>query len=334
MCPLCGDEGILLYLHQRDRLFGAPGTWNLKRCPKKRCGLIWLDPMPLSDDIGKAYSRYYTHAAADSGKKTGLIRQIRELSERGYFATRYRYAAGQTPLFARILGMFLYLSPIHRREADARVRCLSSVGGGRLLDVGCGSGDWLLSMRERGWQVDGLDFDEKAVNAARQTGLPIRHGSLEQQKFPDDTFDAITLFHVVEHVPDPVQTLAECARILKKGGTLALFTPNSASLSHRIFGADWRGLEPPRHLHIFSMSSMRRALAVANFPEANVYPFIVSSLIRESLLLRNGGFDSMNASLRSYAEHAFVPLFKLIQLCALQFNPALGDCLIAIARKS
>ena len=61
-CCLCGRAGQFLYSAQPDRLFGAAGSWNLKQCSNRVCGLIWLDPMPLAEDIGKAYASYYTHA--------------------------------------------------------------------------------------------------------------------------------------------------------------------------------------------------------------------------------------------------------------------------------
>ena len=333
-CMLCGGQGQPVYSGQRDRLFGAPGSWDFKVCSNRECRLIWLDPMPVKEDLGKTYANYYTHAAHSSaGRRVGLLKKIRALAERGYWANEYNYETDSNPFLARALGGLLYLSPIHRREADAGVRCLSALPQGRLLDVGCGSGEWLLEMRRRGWAVEGFDFDESAAKLARQNGLKVECGSLEEQNYPADYFDAVTLNHVIEHVPDPVHTLTECARILRSGGKLVLFTPNNTSLGHRLFREYWRGLEPPRHLHVFSMPSLRRALAAAGFPEMTILPFIVTSVIYESLLLRWGWTDFAGESPRNWPAWGLTRLFKFLELCLLPWNPSLGDCVIAVAVK-
>jgi 2-polyprenyl-3-methyl-5-hydroxy-6-metoxy-1,4-benzoquinol methylase len=333
-CILCGCEGRLLYSKQSDRLFCASGSWNFKICSNRKCGLIWLDPMPLAEDIGKAYTNYYTHATHKTAGRWGLLKRIRSLAERGYWANEYHYEVGSRPSLASILGRLLRLSPIHRREADAWVRCLSAVPQGRLLDVGCGSGEWMSAMRQRGWVVEGLDFDENAVKIARQKGLTVECGLLEEQNYPDDSFDAVTLNHVIEHVRDPIGTLGECTRILKPKGKLILFTPNNASLGHLLFKEYWRGLEPPRHLHVFSMKSLHRALAMAGFQEVTILPFIVTSVIYQSILLRCGRTDFTNGTPRNWPAWGITRLFKFLELCLLPWNPSLGDCVIAIAVKS
>lgn len=333
LCILCGNEGEFVYRNQPDRLFGASGTWDLKQCADRKCGLIWLDPMPISEDIGKAYANYYTHSVSDPAKRVGLRKRISGLIKRGYWASKYNYSAGREPFVVRSLGNLLYASPIHRREADADVRCLQAVPQGRLLDVGCGSGEWLLAMRDRGWTVEGCDFDKNAVEAAKQRGLQVKCGSLEEQNYPDDNFDAVTLSHVIEHVPDPVRVLGECARILKPGGKLVLFTPNSASLGHRIFKTSWRGLEPPRHLHLFSPQSMHRAVTMAGFQTVSVVPFIVTSVIYESILLRWGRSDFTKGAARNWPAWGITRLFKLFELGLLKCDPSVGDCLIAVAQK-
>lgn len=333
-CILCGNVGELVYQNQQDRLFGASGNWNLKRCVHEDCGLIWLDPMPLKEDIGKAYANYYTHSAQALAESKGFRRRILDLIQRGYWANKYNYPTGSQPLLARSLGWILYLFPVRRREADADVRCLKAIDGGRLLDVGCGSGEWILAMSQRGWTVEGCDFDQTAVENAKQRGLDVRCGSLEAQNYPDGSFDAVTLNHVIEHVPDPVVVLAECARILRPGGKLVLFTPNNASLGHRIFKASWRGLEPPRHLHIFTIPSMRCALAQAGFQTVSVIPFIVTSVVYESLLLRWGRADFTKSSPKNWPAWIITRLFKMLESVLIRWDPSAGDCLIAVAQKA
>jgi len=95
--------------------------------------------------------------------------------------------------------------------------------------------------------------------------LELHHGDLASVGFPSETFDAVTLSHVIEHVPDPLALLREVRRILKPTGRLALTTPNNASLGHQLFAAKWFGLDPPRHLHIFSPPSLEKLARSAGF---------------------------------------------------------------------
>ena len=274
-CALCGSEGEFIYLAQQDRLFGAAGSWNLKRCANRKCRLLWLDPMPLEEDIGKAYGNYYTHAgpgdsAPSETGRVGFSRRVYRLMKQGYLAGKYGYEMRRTSALARGIGKLLYLFPLRRSQLDMELRFLPAVPQGRLLDLGCGSGLWLASMRELGWRIDGVDFDPRAVQAAAERGLAVRCGSLEQQNFPNETFDAVTMSHFIEHLPDPVRTLQECARILKPGGRLILWTPNTSSLGHRLLKQHWRGLEPPRHLHLFSPPSMRTLLERGGFSRISI----------------------------------------------------------------
>lgn len=332
-CILCGTAGYSIHEKLQDRLFGAWGWWSHRKCSNRNCGLVWLDPMPLTEDIAKAYRNYYTHASPSGQSRIGPARKAYRAMKRAYQAGKYNYHAGSLPLWQRFTGLLAYFFPLSRGEADAEVRFLQNVPQGRLLDVGCGSGEWLLSMRSLGWRVEGLDFDESAVAAARQRGLEARHGSLEEQNFPGDSFDAITLAHVIEHVPDPVRTVAECARILKPGGKMVVATPNNSSLGHRFFRQNWRGLEPPRHLHIFSPESLRRTLGLAGFQTVLIRPQIARTVISESFFLWRGASGQSVTSGRSCPAWFFTRIFNGLELCLVKFDPSVTDCMSAIAVK-
>jgi 2-polyprenyl-3-methyl-5-hydroxy-6-metoxy-1,4-benzoquinol methylase len=118
-------------------------------------------------------------------------------------------------------------------------------------------------MARLGWDATGLDFDPRAIAAARSRGLNVSAGDVRSMAYSAASFDAIVMTHVIEHVVDPVGLLKECRRILKPQGTLVLVTPNPSSLGHRIYGRAWRGLEPPRHLVIFPPEALRLACAKA-----------------------------------------------------------------------
>jgi len=263
-CPFCGRTGVLLYEALRDRLFSAPGAWNVKRCPGSDCGLLWLDPMPVEEDIHKAYRDYYTHKDRQEGadKPIGAFKRIkrefRSARGKGYLASRYGMNNGASA-WERFVGFLTYFEPIRKGVLDFKTMYLRPVAGGRLLEIGCGNGRQLEFLRDLGWMVEGVDPDPTALAAASARGLTVHMGTLAEQGFPAEHFDAIVSSHVIEHVHDPVGLLRECRRILRPGGRLVIVTPNTASLGHRLFGADWLDLDPPRHLHLFNLASLRRA---------------------------------------------------------------------------
>lgn len=324
-CALCGSSGEPLHVDQPDRLFGTEGLWNLTKCSNYQCGLIWLNPMPLVEDIGKAYANYYTHCERDVTGHVGLLKRAYHSIKRGYLAGKYGYQVSPHSALIESFGKLLYLFPLRRNDADLDVRHLRAQPQGRLLDVGCGSGEWLLTMQELGWQVEGLDFDENAVKVATLRGLRIRCGTLEEQNYPDECFDAITLNHVIEHLPNPVMTLAECRRILKKSGILVLYTPNSASLGHLIFNQDWRGLEPPRHLHVFCPSSMRVLLRLSGFNESCIRTVNSGYILEHSLKLWTGDIDP-NFGIR-LATKVVTHVITLLEQGLLVGKPDVGECL-------
>ena len=331
-CTLCGTRGEFIHVDLPDRLFGAPGHWSLKRCLNRRCQLIWLDPMPVPEDLGKAYSTYYTHKAPEITESSprSLVRRCYRLLKMSYLADKYGYETGVNSVLARSLGKLLYVFPTRRRDVDGFVRHLRWVPQGKLLDVGCGAGHWMLLMRELGWNVQGVDFDEASVSLARAQGLKIHQGSLEEQNLGGDHFDAVMLNHVIEHVVDPVRTLIECARILKPGGRLIMATPNSSALAHRIFKQYWRGLEPPRHLHLFNPVSMRKLLDQIGFKKASLR-------VENSLFIWKETFKLWGQTRRDvvakFAE-AFGPyLFVILERCWLTVHSSAGEALSVEAVK-
>lgn len=287
--------------------------------------------MPLSTDIGNAYRDYYTHEDAIGPGPLSLLKRSYYAVKRAYLATRFGYGVVPGRGVLNGIGWLLYLFPVRRSEVDEEVRHLRSVPGGSLLDVGCGSGAWLLQMQQLGWRVRGVDFDADAVALASRRGLQVDQGSLEAQQYSDSRFDAVTLNHVIEHVPDPVATLAECRRILKVGGQVTMFTPNNASLGHRWLREAWRGLEPPRHLHIFSPGSMRAALLRAGFSHFEVRTVNSRYMWDRSLELRAKllGAEPQLPRLVKFESK----LLSLLEQILLVARPETGECLAVRATK-
>jgi hypothetical protein len=169
-CRICGARGEPLYQRLHDRLFSAPGEWDLKKCPNPQCGLVWLDPMPIEEDIGEAYLTYFTHDANEQenvvhGKWGLYLRRLFKNFKHGYLATRYGYKNGVS-VIQRISGYGLYAYPLLVRSLNRGVRYVMHVPRGKLLDVGCGDGSYIQYMQVLGWDVKGVDFDPAAVISA------------------------------------------------------------------------------------------------------------------------------------------------------------------------
>ncbi len=255
-CFLCGEEGVTLYLDQRDRMFAAPGTWSLLRC--LGCGFVWLNPRPIPSDIRLLYSQYHTHSAVPDALNG--TKRLSSKAKKAILGVGFGY---DQPWMSRAwlaIGFLLsHVDPL-RDLVGATIRWLPQSFRGRLLDVGCGAGDFLAQMRDLGWEVRGVEPDPAAVRVARSHfGLDVTCQTLEEARFPAERFDVITLGHVIEHLPDPIGTLRECRRVLTPTGRLVIVTPNVDSLGHYFFGAFWRGLEVPRHLQLYSPSTLQRS---------------------------------------------------------------------------
>jgi 2-polyprenyl-3-methyl-5-hydroxy-6-metoxy-1,4-benzoquinol methylase len=272
VCYLCGTRGEELYQGLRDRLFGAPGTWNFRRCPNIECGLIWLDPVPWEEDIGRAYATYYTH-------------QQKAPSESVLSARRFTKS-----LIVAVYRFFLRLTLVHREQKQLACMYLSKTSPGRLLEVGCGDGSRLARLRGLGWEVYGQEMDPHAARYARSThSIRVHLGRLEEAQFPNARFDAVIMNHVIEHVHDPVCLLRECNRLLSAGGTFVAVTPNAESYGHKSFRSSWRGLEPPRHLFLFSQQTLREVAGRAGFRRAYAWttPAHAHVIVKASLQMRS-----------------------------------------------
>jgi 2-polyprenyl-3-methyl-5-hydroxy-6-metoxy-1,4-benzoquinol methylase len=293
-CRLCEGESKEMYTDLSDHFFEAPGHWNFRRCVNPACGLWWLDPLPIAEDLPKAYETYSTHS--DELTSPGPRRRLERVA----------------------LRTALSIMGIDREREQSRSLYLSGTPPGRLLEVGCGAGARLARLRDRGWDVHGQEVDAVAAEVARQTyNLPVVVAPLESAGFSENSFDAVAANHVIEHVPDPVELLRQSWRLLRPGGDLIIVTPNVDSFLHRHFGACWRHLDPPRHLHLFSPKTLRQATERAGFRDvhcrtsaANAFSVATGSLF----LRRNHPVNSLRVQgaglwwqLRARLAHASDP---------------------------
>jgi SAM-dependent methyltransferase len=176
-----------------------------------------------------------------------------------------------------------------------RARAVEKLAGnrsGRVLDIGCGPGALLEAFRRRGWEVHGTELTDDSAARARQAGIPVHVGPLEPFPWPEGHFDAVVMWHVLEHCPDPVPVLDRVRRSLRPGGVLLVGVPNFGSPEARLTRDGWFHLDVPRHLVHFTGASLEGALAETGFeirarsffaPEFDAFSLVQSALNRAGL---------------------------------------------------
>ena len=240
-CPVCLNPATAPAFSGTDLLFETTSkTFTLDLCSVCRC--LFLNPMPGSEEIA------------------------------GFYPTQYWWNAGKP-------GTLKKLESIYRRIAlRDHVSFITRAAGRRqgveILDVGCGSGTLLGLLKQQGFRVTGVDFSPEAARVAfAEHGVRVVIGSLGEAAFPGQSFDVVTLFHVMEHVTNPRDVLAEVFRILKPGGAIVLQVPNIESWQFQVFGARWYGLDIPRHVIDYSKSAMLKLLDDSGFVPRRVRDF-------------------------------------------------------------
>lgn len=228
-CPICNNLGHYAYTG-KDMLCNLPGEFAYAECAQ--CGAVYQDPMPTLDKIASFYPDNYDPYKQDKSKEKNDL-------EKSVLRSIYGYDHLLSPVpvwLGKCAGLLGYRDSIPFTK------------NGRLLDIGCGGGNFLLSMQKLGWQTDGVEFNATAVNTCQQSGLNVYHGELAQAAFENNTFDVVTARHVIEHIPEPISFSSEIFRILKPGGLMVLKTPNNLALARSWFGTNWFANDVPRHL--------------------------------------------------------------------------------------
>lgn len=156
----------------------------------------------------------------------------------------------------------------HRRTFRDRLRLMGDrTGRGRLLDVGAATGFFVEQAIAAGWNAEGIEFSPWAARYAREVvGVPVREGTLEGAGFEAAAFDVVTMWEVIEHLPDPREVLNEIRRVLAPGGMLYLSTPDAGSAVARGLGKRWLGWKKiPEHLFYFDRPSLTQLLTSCGF---------------------------------------------------------------------
>ena len=140
---------------------------------------------------------------------------------------------------------------------------------GTLLDIGAGTGDFLSVLKDNGWQITGIEPNEKAKTMAVSKGITFAD-SLEGLQ--NSSFDVITMWHVLEHVPDVEKQISELKRLLKPNGTIFIAVPNFNSFDANYYGHFWAAFDVPRHLWHFSKTAIKKLFAIQNLELVKIIP--------------------------------------------------------------
>jgi len=224
-----------------DVTHGVRNVSRLVRCVN--CGLIFVNPRPPFEELARQYEGSYFNCPEPT------------------FGGYEDYDADREDI-ARTF-----------RRRMKLIRPRVGPAAPRVLDVGCATGIFLEVAREAGWQAEGLDISRYALERARHRGFEVHEGTLTGAGLAAGRYDVITLWDLIEHVPDPAAVLAECHRLLRPGGLLALSTPDAGSVPARLLGGRWLGFRSiDEHLYFFSRRTMGAMLGAAGLEVHHMVP--------------------------------------------------------------
>jgi len=220
-CPVCFSQQWELFTTAVDRIFLRPEeSWEIQRC--QECGFGWTTPLLSEKEIKHYYPPTYYGDTARTIEAflSGELQRSRS----------WKGEEGKVDLVQRF------------------------VNKGRILDVGCADGKFLWALNPEKWDRTGVDFAEQTVRLVNEKirDLSLIEGDLFSDKLPENSFDVITFWHVLEHLPQPRVVLERTYRLLRPGGWLFISLPNFASLQARLFQRHWYALDAPRHLYHFA----------------------------------------------------------------------------------
>ncbi len=258
-CPNCGISHHETVLDAEDILTHLGGTFRIVRCHD--CQLAFTNPRPTAESLNRFYPADYSpHHEKEPERTHGRWKRRLELALlRRYYGYPPQPTGPLTALASTTARVVI-------RRTRARERWIPFRAPGRLLDFGCGAGEFVKQMRDYGWNAEGLDFSPRMVEILRQKGDFRAHlGTLPHPDLPTASLDAVTMWHSLEHVPFPQQVLQAAANALRRRGVLGITVPNFDSWSLRQFQGDWFGLALPRHFTHFTPSTLRRMIEAAGF---------------------------------------------------------------------
>lgn len=229
-CLVCGSNQFEPFLQCKDHTVSKE-TFNIVSC--KSCGFKFTNPRPDNSVLGNYYKAesYVSH----TNSKKGIVNKLYHI--------------------------------VRNHTIKKKIKLISSyVSRGTILDYGCGTGMFLAACKSADWETVGMEPDDSARQIASQQNLNLfADKQLIQTYVAEKQFDAITLWHVLEHVTDMLETLAFFKQKLKQNGVLIIAVPNHVSFDADSYKEHWAAYDVPRHLHHFELKSMKSLIENAGF---------------------------------------------------------------------
>ena len=282
-CNLCGSMSSRFLFYGQDRLHKVDKkTFKIEKC--LNCGLVFLSSPPSSAELKKYYpSDYGPYQDGDNPLKYGAVSRA-------------------------LKSLFLHLKQkwLHPKIQDKKDETVFN-----LLDLGCGSGNFLEKMKRLypNWRLAGFDNSETACVHTRSKGFEVWGGDFMEADLPKGYFDIINLSHVIEHLDNPKEALSKISSLLKPEGKIIITTPNFDSLSSMVFKKYWFALEAPRHLFIFSPKNIYRLLSEAGFSGIHI---VFDPDVRVAIKSLNYLFDRQDMRINFFIWHLLWAIFKPI----------------------
>lgn len=271
-CPWCDSEKTQIHLWVKD-LFLTNEAFEIHECLK--CGLLFTEPRPKPKEIGKYYQseEYYSHQE----NKKGFVPRIYEAVKSVNLKKKYKMATkGLEP--------------------------------GRMLEIGCGAGDFLHTMEKHGWTCTGIEPSESAKEIATKKVKAKLLNPQEIDKLEDESFDLITMWHVLEHVDNLKEEIKQLQRLLKKGGRLVLALPNFKSADAQYYKEYWAAYDVPRHLNHFCHESINNIFKTTDFKriktdklvwDAYYISYMSEKYMNHSLPLLKGAWKGLRSNCKA-----------------------------------
>ena len=240
-CPVCEKTQARSFISAQDDLTGKPGTFHFAEC--RACGHHFQSPRLKIDFIGDYYDDGYI-----SHKKGHSWGPLGKLAAWGF---------GK-----------------HDRDKYKLVsRFVKLARGSRVLDVGCARGTFLQEVSKRtGASIAGVDFKDLPESDLKSR-MTFHHGLLKQAPLAANSFDLITMWHYLEHCYEPIESLRICRYLLKDEGRMVIEVPCLSSVTYRLYGSRWPGLQAPQHTSLFTRKSLERLMAKAGFEVVEYLPY-------------------------------------------------------------